>query len=87
MNGVSGRLDEIEYLADARLSGVAAFGGDSPLQAELHEAEQHGLKNSIVIFVKRTVYEDALIEVVVLWQIALSVHRMGGYRRGSRARE
>ena len=32
---------------------------------------------SAVIFVKRTVYEDASIEVVVLWQIALSVRRMG----------
>lgn len=49
--GVSGRLNEIEYLADARLAGVATFGGNSRYQAEPHEAEQHGPKNAIVIFV------------------------------------
>ena len=51
VNGVSGRLDEVEYLANARLSGVAAFGGDARFQAEPHDAEQHSLKNVIVIFV------------------------------------
>ena len=77
MNGVSGRLDEVEYLAYARFSGVAAFGGDSRFQAEPHEAEQNGLKYKIVVLVQRTVHEDASIEVVVLWQVALSARRKG----------
>ena len=76
VNGVSGRLDEVEYLADTRLASVAAFGGDSRFKAETHEAEKHGLKNDVVIFVQRAVYEDASVEVVVLWQIALSARRM-----------
>ena len=51
VNGISRRLDEIEYLADARLSGVAAFGGGTRFQAEPHDAEQHSLKNVIVVVV------------------------------------
>ena len=46
-------------------------------QAEPHEAEQHGLKNVIVVFVERAVYEDASIEIVALWQIVLSARREG----------
>ena len=44
----------------------------------MDEAAQHRPKNAIVVFVQRTVYEDASIEVVVLWQVALSVQRKGG---------
>lgn len=77
MDGVSGRLDQVEYLADAGLARVAAFCGDSRLEAEPHEAKQNGLKYAIVVFVQRTVYEDASVELVALWQISLSARRMG----------
>ena len=72
VNGISGRLDEVQYLADAGLASVAAFRGDSRFQAKPHEAEQNGPQDAVLIFVQRAVYEDASLEVVVLCQIALS---------------
>ncbi len=72
MNGVSGRLDEFDYLADTCLACIAAFGGNSRFQIESHQAKQRGLQNVIVIVVQRAIHEDVSIEITVLWQRVLS---------------
>ena len=75
--GVSGRLNQVDDLADPRFAGVATLGGDARLEAEPHEAEQDGLEDVVVVFVEGAVYERASIEVVLGGQTALTTRREG----------
>ena len=75
--GVLGRPNQVDYLVDPRFSRVATLGGDAGLEAEPHEAEQHGLENVVIVFVERAVYERASIKVVVGWQAVLTARRKG----------
>ena len=76
----------MEYREDWMRSSILLMRGSPALLRSVairgfkpkpHEAEQHRLKYDIVVFVQRAVYEDASLEVVVFWQIALSGPRTG----------
>ena len=75
VHGVLGRPNQVDYLVDSRFSRVATLGCDAGLEAEPHEAEQHGLENVAIVLVERAVYERASIEVIVGWQAVLTARR------------